>query len=53
MKPPKDPRLSGGWRWQLAGAFFPLSPWGEHPVVARRRSHGVRREVRGESGKSL
>ena len=26
MKPPKDPRLSGGWRWQLAGAFFPLSP---------------------------
>ena len=26
MKPPKDPRLSDGWRWQLARAFFPLSP---------------------------
>ena len=22
MKPPKDPRLSDGWRWQLARAFF-------------------------------
>ena len=26
MKSRKDPRLSDGWRWQLAGAFFPLSP---------------------------
>ena len=26
MKPPKDPRLSDGWRWQLARAFFPPSP---------------------------
>ena len=26
MKPPKDPRLSDGWRWQLARALFPLSP---------------------------
>ena len=26
MKSPKDPRLSDGWRWQLARAFFPLSP---------------------------
>ena len=26
MKPPKDLRLSDGWRWQLARAFFPLSP---------------------------
>ena len=26
MKPPKDPRLSDGWRLQLARAFFPLSP---------------------------
>ena len=26
MKSPKDPRLSDGWRWQLAGAFFPVSP---------------------------
>ena len=25
MKPPKDPRLSDGWCWQLARAFFPLS----------------------------
>ena len=25
-KPPKDPRLSDGWRWQLARVFFPLSP---------------------------
>ena len=24
--PPKDPRLSDGWRWQLARALFPLSP---------------------------
>ena len=26
MKPPKDPRLSDGWRWQLARALLPLSP---------------------------
>ena len=26
MKSPKDPRLSDGRRWQLARAFFPLSP---------------------------
>ena len=26
MKSPKDPRLSDGWRWQLARALFPLSP---------------------------
>ena len=26
MKPPKDPRLGDGWRWQLARAFFLLSP---------------------------
>ena len=26
MKPPKDLRLSDGWRWQVARAFFPLSP---------------------------
>ena len=26
MKPPKDPRLRDGWRWQLARALFPLSP---------------------------
>ena len=26
MKSRKDPRLSDGWRLQLAGAFFPLSP---------------------------
>ena len=26
MKSPKDPRLSNGWRWQLARAFFPLIP---------------------------
>ena len=26
VKSPKDPRLSDGWRWQLAGVFFPLSP---------------------------
>ena len=26
MKPPKDPGLSDGWRWQLARALFPLSP---------------------------
>ena len=25
-KPPKDPRLSDGWRWQLGGAFLLLSP---------------------------
>ena len=28
VKPPKDPRLSDGWRWQLAGAFLLLSPGG-------------------------
>ena len=26
MKKTKDPRLSDGWRWQLAGAFRLLSP---------------------------
>ena len=26
MKPPKDPRLSDGWRWQLARALLLLSP---------------------------
>ena len=26
MGPPKDPRLSDGWRGQLARVFFPLSP---------------------------
>ena len=26
MKPPKDPGLSDGWRWQLAGAFPLMSP---------------------------
>ena len=26
MKSPKDPRLSDGWRWQLARAFFPVNP---------------------------
>ena len=25
-KPPKDPRLSNGWCWQLARALLPLSP---------------------------
>ena len=25
LEPPKDPRLSDGWRWQLARAFFLLS----------------------------
>ena len=26
MKSPEDPRLSDGWRWQLARAFLPTSP---------------------------
>ena len=46
MKSPKDSRLSDGWRWQLARAFFPLESRGEHPVVTWRRPHGDRREVR-------
>ena len=27
MKSPKDPRLSDGWRWELARAFFQMTPW--------------------------
>ena len=35
MKAPKDPRLSDGWRWERARAFFPLSSW-----VSTQRSPG-------------
>ena len=38
MKSPKDPRLSDGWRWQLARAPPPESR-SEHSVVVRRRPH--------------
>ena len=52
MKPPKDTRLSDGWRWQLARAFFPQSQ-GEHPVVTRRRHMATDVRCVEKSGRSL
>ena len=49
MKPPKDPGLS-----DAAGESAPVPEfWSKQPVVAEKRPHGDRREVRGESCRTV